>query len=334
MSYDNGDSKVAMGATALDGLADWRTAPGFLEGATTVEVDPRECGIEYWLENVAQGPLMGLERGHRPNAEVPDFLSQPGALRDNLICEFGFRSLTEDAATRICARVAAGADDVVGLEFYTTQALDEARHAQTFRDHLLELGVPAADLHATINACAGTDCNRILEPMWQWGLPAAADRFISGVAIVTILLEGVLAPTVELSERKWRGLSPATADIERGASVDEIRHLAAGSWFVRQHLREHPEDRQSLIQLIREGRQVWNELPVVEIIVGRELVYQEGIEQHREEIGDYEIFPGRRLIDTTAEERLATALRWSHEIQTQRLTYMGLPEAIPEDATF
>lgn len=324
-------TNTAIGA-ALKGLADWDTAPGFLEGATTVEIDPRECGIEYWLENVAQGSLMGLERGRKPDAEVPAFLRAPGPLRENLICEFGFRSLTEEAATRICARIAAGADDVVGLEFYTTQALDEVRHAQTFRDHLLDLGVPAGDLHATIDACAGADCNRILEPMWEWGLPAAEDKFINGVAIVTILLEGVLAPTVELSERKWRPLSPAVADIERGACVDEIRHLAAGSWFIRQHLIEQPEDRQPLINLLQEGRRMWNELPTVEILVEREHLYQEGIDQHRDKIGDYEIFPHRRLVDSSPEERLMMALKWSQEIQVRRLTYMGLPEVIPDDA--
>ncbi len=332
MAYDDSQLQQAASTTADDGLADWDTAPGLLKGVATIEVDPRECGIEHWLTHVAQGPLLGLVRGHRPDAKVPEFLGQPGPLRENLIGEFAFRSLTEEIATRISARIAAGADDVVGLKFYTTQALDEARHAQTFRDHLLELDVPADELHATIAACAAADCERLMEPMWSWGLPAAEDKFINGVAIVTILLEGVLAPTTELSERKWRCMSRATADIERGACVDEIRHLAAGSWFVRRHLIEHPGDRGSLVDLLREGRRVWGGLPIVEIIVERELQYQQGIEQHRDQIGDYEIFPGRRLIDTTAEERLMMALSWSQEVQTQRLTYMGLPEAIPESA--
>lgn len=323
------DAKTAARAAMPDLLSDWDTAPGVLEGVKDVEMDPRECGIEYWLKNVAQGPLVGLKRGRRPDAEVPELLKEPGPLRDNLINEFAFRSLTEEAATRVCARVAAAADDVVGLEFYTTQALDEVRHAQTFREHLVDLGVAPGDVGMTVADCAGAESARILEPLWRWGLPAAADKFINGVAIVTILLEGVLAPTTELSERKWRPLSAATADVERGACVDEVRHLAVGSWFVRQHLIEHPEDRQSLIDLLQEGRSIWNELPTVEILVKRELQYQEGIQLHREQIGDYEIFPHRRLVDTTAEERLMMALKWSEEIQAQRLAYMGLPEAMP-----
>lgn len=313
-------------------LADWNKAPGILEGATDVEIDPRECGIEYWITNVAQGSLMGLVRGRKPDSQTPDFLKQPGPLRDSLISEFSFRSLTEEAATKACALVAAAADEVVGLEFYSTQALDEARHAQTFREHLIDLGVPPSEVSGTVERYAGADRNRILEPLWEWGVPAFADKFVNGVAIVTILLEGVLAPTTELSERKWKPLSPATTDIERGACVDEIRHLAAGSWFIREHLSRHPQDREPLVELLIEGRRFWDELPTAEVIIKREMLYQEGLEQHREEVGDYEIFPGRRLVDTSAEERLLMAVKWSHEVQAQRLEYMGLPEVMPPAA--
>lgn len=328
----NSTAKTTSSPTASDlsALADWDRAPGLLEGATTVEIDPRECGVDYWLTNVAQGPLVGLVRGHKPQSTVPQFLKEPGPLRDSLIAEFAFRSLTEEAATRACSLVAAASDDVAGLEFYTTQAFDEARHAQTFREHLLDLGVPAAELRSTVEAYAGADRDRILGPLWKWGLPAFADKFVNGVAIVTILLEGVLAPTTELSERKWTPLSPATTDIERGACVDEIRHLAAGSWFIREHLRTHPEDHDALVELLLEGRRRWDELPTLEVIAKREALYQQGLEAHAEQVGDYEIFPGRKLIDTDAQERLLMALQWSQQVQAERLAYMGLEAVIPD----
>jgi hypothetical protein len=315
----------------LSNLAHWDTAPGILDGAVEVEIDPRACGVDFWITNVAQGSLVGLTRGRHPDSEVPDFLRESGPLRDSLISEFAFRSLSEEEATKACSLVAAAADDSAGLEFYATQALDEARHAQTFRDHLLDLGVPMEELHSTIEQYAGVDRDRILTPLWEWGVPACADIFINGVAIVTVLLEGVLAPTTELSGRKWQPLSPGTSDVERGACVDEIRHLAAGSWFVREHLATHPEDRAGLVALLLEGRRFWNDLPVAEVIIKREELYQAGIEQHAEEIGDYEIFPGRRLLDTTIEERLLMALQWSDDVQKQRLQWMGLPEVIPNE---
>ena len=46
--------------------------------------------------------------------------------------------------------------------------------------------------------------------------------------------------------------------------------------------------------------------------------------QHADVAGDYEIWPGRLLLDTTPEERLMTAQEWSQRMQESRLAYMGL----------
>jgi hypothetical protein len=305
--------------------ADWDRAPNILEGATEIELDPHDCDLEYWLNNVAQGSLKGLVRGRRPHAQVPDVLREDGPLRDSLMAEMAFRSLSEEAATKACALVTMAAEDIAGLEFYSTQTLDEARHAQSFRCHLMDLGVPEDALVETMEDVAGEDRDRILNPLWEWGLPAFDNTFINGVVIVTVLLEGVLAPTTELSERKWKAISEATADIERGACVDEIRHLAAGSWFVRDHLQRHGEDeRERIAALIAEGRRRWDALPTLDVLVKRETLFQRGMEEHPELIGDYELSPGRPLIETTVDERVGMAATWAVEVQESRLRYMGL----------
>jgi hypothetical protein len=308
--------------------ADWNTAPNLLDGATTIELSAEDCDMEFWVTSVAQGSWQGLDHGRRPDSEVPAYLLAPGPLRDNLIEECAFRALTEDAATKACALVTASATDVAGMEFYATQTIDEARHSQTFRCHLLDLGVPKADLVSTVERVAGPDRDSIVWPMKEWALSVFDDKFVNGVAIVTIVLEGVLAPTTELSERKWRALSRAMADISRGACVDEIRHLVVGSWFVRHHLARHPKDKAEILSIVTEGRRLWNELPTVDLIWRRETQYNEAIQPLADVLGDYEIWPGRRLIDTTAEERLLKALEWSGAVQASRLRYMGLEEAI------
>jgi hypothetical protein len=48
------------------------------------------------------------------------------------------------------------------------------------------------------------------------------------------------------------------------------------------------------------------------------------MQAHAELLADYEIAPGRRLIDTNAEERLTLGVGWSLEMQESRLAYMGL----------
>jgi hypothetical protein len=337
--------------------ADFDRAPRVLEGATDLELSPRDCNLDYWLGAVTQGTLKGLVRGHRPDSGVPPHMLEDGPLRDALIDEMAFRSMAEEAATRMISYLVVNAPDVDSMEFYATQLLDEARHSLVFRGHIVELGVPQDQLFAKMEEVSGEDRRRVLEPLNEFAQRPVLHAFdevlahangdvdalrttdvpgldwirlknyVGGVVILTILVEGVLAPFAELSERKWRPLNPAAADIERGANIDEIRHLSVGSWVVRQHLVDHPDDKQRVLDLITTGRRLWEELPVAEVIYRREVLFQQGLEQHADVVGDYEVWDGRRLVDTTAEERLETVLRWSNETQESRLEYMGLPEA-------
>jgi hypothetical protein len=340
-------------------VASFDDAPRVLEGATDLELSPRDCNLEYWLPAVTQGTLKGLVRGHRPESHVPPHMLEDGPLRDALIDEMAFRSMAEEAATRMISYLVANAPDIDAMEFYATQLVDEARHSRVFRDHIVELGVPPDELFATMERYSGADRDRVLEPLNDFAQQPvyrafdhvfahangsledlrAADvpdlgwvrlqSWVSGVVILTILVEGVLAPFAELSERKWRPLDPAAADVERGANIDEIRHLSVGSWIVRRHLLDHPGDRERVLELITNGRRLWEALPVAEVILRREVLFQQGLERHAGVVGDYEVWDGRRLVDTTAEERLETVLRWSSETQDSRLDYMGLPEAKP-----
>lgn len=306
--------------------ADWKAAPSLIEGATNLELTPAECHLDYWFTAAPRGTLQGLVNGHSPQAEIPDYMLRPGPLRDAIMNEFAFRSIAEEKATRAISYMVASAPDLDNMEFFATQLIDEARHSRVFRGHMLELGVPESELFATIERISGEDSRRILVPLEDFALPLVRDQrdFIAGVVILTILVEGVLAPSAELSERKWRLLDPPAAQIERGANIDEIRHLTVGGSVVRQHLLDHPEDKARVLDIITRGRELWTQLPTAEVIFKRELYFQEGLGQQRDVVGDYEIWEGRRLIDTTPEERLMAANNWSQEMQNSRLRYMGL----------
>jgi hypothetical protein len=315
---------------AIPREASWEEAPSLIEGATLLDLTPGKCNLDYWFSAAPQGTLAGLVRGHSAGARVPGYMLEPGPLRDAILDELAFRSIAEEKATRALGYLVANAPDIDDLEFFATQLIDEARHSRVFRGHLLELGVPEAELFDTIERLSGEDSRRILEPLENFALPFIRDDrdFIAGVVILTILVEGVLAPSAELSERKWRILDPPAAQIERGANIDEIRHLTVGSAVVRQHLLDHPEEQPRVLDIITRGRRLWRELPTEATILRREALFQAGLQQHAGVVGDYEIWAGKRLIDSTVEERLGAALTWSSEMQESRLRHMGLAEAI------
>lgn len=311
--------------------ADWDQAPGLLTGAKTLELTAQQCDLGYWLSAVAQGTLRGRAVTGHAGAAVPDFMREPGPLREALILELGQRSVAEDKATRILAHYVAGAPGTPELEFYATQLIDEARHSKVFRDHLVELGVPAAELHSTIAGLARDYTREVLDPVEEFAVRIVRDEgdFIGGVAVFTIVIEGVLAPAAELSERKWDRLDPAAAEIARGAAIDEIRHLTVGSSLIRDHLVRHPEYRPRLMEILVQGRKLWDEVPDRKYVMHREELFQQGMKEQAALLRDYEVWPGRLLLDTFAEERYDTAERWTDEMAESRLAYMDLTDALP-----
>jgi hypothetical protein len=313
----------------LDAVADWETAPGLLDGAMHLELTAHDCNLRYWLRALP-GVVAGRIDGHAPDAEIPEFMRRPGPLYDAITREYAFRAVAEEKAARALSYLVPLAPDTDTMEFYATQVLDEARHGMMFRNHLVTLGVPADGVRDAIDSFAGKEIREILEPLEEFGLEIMRDRadFLGGVVVMTVILEGALAPAAELSERKWRPLNPAAADIDTSAGIDEIRHLTVGAAVAKRYLAEHPERRDETLALIRRGMRMWAELPVHDMVLRREELFQQGLERHADVVGGYEIWPGRRLLDTTPAERLGTAERWSAELKEIRLRYMGLGEAL------
>jgi hypothetical protein len=310
--------------------ADWDSAPSLLDGAMHLEMTPQDCNLRYWLNAVPLGTLKGRIDGYEPHIGIPDYMSRPGPLYDAITQEYAFRAMAEDKAARGLAYLVPVAPDPDSMEFYVTQVLDEARHAMVFRGHLVQLGTPVKDLADAMERFAGRDRIEVLEPLEEFALRVMRDErdFIGGVVMMTIIIEGALAPAAELSERKWRPLNLAAAEIDRGAGIDEIRHLTVGAAVARQYLQDFPHEKARVLDLVDEGMGMWRQLPVHEMVNRREQLFQQGLEAHADIVGDYEIWPGRRLIDTTPTERQQAADRWSDEMRDIRLRYMGLEEAL------
>jgi hypothetical protein len=310
--------------------ADWDRAPGLLEGAASLSLTVPQCGLGYWFRAVAQGTLQNRPLGHSGTQATPDYMREPGPLRDALRLELAYRTLDEEAATRVLSYYVAIAPGIPELEFFTTQLVDEARHCMIFRNHLLNLGLPEAGLMDWIRKTGAEYEKRVLGPVRDFAITIARDEadFIGAVVAFAIIIEGVLAASTELSERKWGVLDPVAGEIARGAAIDEIRHLAVGSSIVREHLIEHPESRRHVLGVLHRGRELWSQISDKEFVMHRERLFQEGMAPLAHLLQEYELFEGRRMIDTTPEERWDLAARWNDDLAEARLAYMGIPEAI------
>jgi hypothetical protein len=299
-----------------------------------VEVDPfftpENCGLDYWLREVAQGMLAGLCCGHDPALPVARFVREPGPLREAILREFAYRHMAEDLATRALGCIVRDCPTMATLDFYATQLLDEARHAAVFRGHLAELGLPEASLLDEIAAIVGPTAESVLVPIKEFGWRIIdAHDFMGSVLVLTVIAEGVLAPAAEMSEYKWQVFDPAASQICLGVNIDETRHLAVGTEIIRHHLREHPGERPRLRAIVRDGLALIESLPMTEVLVERESLFQQGVEKHRDALGACELVPGLPLADTSASQRLAMQQAWCASVQADRLAYMGLADPEP-----
>ena len=302
------------------------SAPSLIDGTAEAGLTPESCNLEFWLQSV-RGSLRGFVHGHTPGVAVPRHMLEPGPLREASLQEFAFRATTEQMTARHLSHLVRTAPDQATMDFFATQLIDEARHADVFRWHLVEMGIPRATLEAKMAEIVGAKRDTILRPLERFALDLVdkpdAD-FIGGVIFLTVIGEGALAPAAEMSERKWRVFDPPASEISQGANLDEVRHLGVGAEVVRIHVERHPHERGRLLELIQRGLQLWQDLPILQLLIEREMLFQAGLEQHRHLLGDYELVPGRRLADTTVEERIGLQGHWSDEMRGRRLERMGL----------
>jgi hypothetical protein len=307
---------------------DFATAPTLVDGPLALELTAEGCDLEYWLHNVVEGTLRGQVHGHPRDSKVPEHMLRPGPLRQACLEEFAFRTISEEMGARAISHLVRTAPDWATMDFYSTQLLDEVRHAAVFRHHMVELGIPQSELETTIEDLAGEKRQSVLVPLAKFctAMANGGDDFIVGAAMLTVIVEGVLAPAAELSERKWRVLDPPASEVARGANIDEIRHLAVGSRVIRDHLLKHPDEKPRLMDAVKKGLDLWRsgDLPIVQLLFRREVFFQEGMHECASVLGDYQLIPGRKLLDTTVEERLGIQLNWSKDMQAARMAYMGL----------
>ena len=186
-------------------------APDLIEGARTLQMTAAGCGLEHWLRAVAQGTLRGLVNGHRPEAAVPAWMREDGPLRQAL--RRGVRlpldRRGEGHPGAVVPRAARSGHRRHGV----------LRHPAARRGPALG-GVPRPPARARGPAgraaprrSSGSPARTATASSCRWRTSAcrwAPDDgdFIGGVVVLTVLVEGVLAPAAELSERKWRLARP------------------------------------------------------------------------------------------------------------------------------
>lgn len=297
-----------------------------IKSASATVMKSDEWDIERWMQNVVRDQLAQTKHGLKLDHDYASSLNEP--LRQALIKELSFKSYCEDLAARGLCLVANLAPNDKDFQYLLTHTLDESRHAINFAEHLYAVhGKKETDLIKSLNK---NNIEEILDP-----LQALFDEYVAtnknyycGIALVAIVLEGVLAPSSELSELKWQPFDQKAAQVQRSANEDEIRHLCVCAEIMREGMENSVLVRSEIVECIQRGLKLWSELPVFNMLYERETLYQEGMRDQLALIEDYELAPGILLKETDQTQRIQLASQWSHMMQFERLNYLGIREEV------
>ena len=275
-----------------------------------------DLSIERWTRDVAvrqwsrdDGALAAT------GAALPPPIAGERSLAEVHRLDLSLFVVFEDAALRVSGALVRHAPSPEALAFAAQQTLDEARHHEIFARRL------AATTAAQGKPARGASDDILIPPLRKFLAlcyeVADRGRFVDGLVLTNLVLEGMAYPLYAYEERYWAPVDPYLARLIASAFADETRHVAFGAALVKAALDDDPAARARVQRLVDDARQVMGEVFAyyVRKFVG---LFDAVARRHRPLFAGAEFQPGRPLADTPYEEQIA-CIRRSIEIEHARL---------------
>ncbi len=226
------------------------TSPGYAAAAgeetaqaPLVLLDPQEL-YELWERQNWQSHTIDLERDRE------DWVAMPVEVRERLSWNLSSFFIGEERVTTQFSGLVMAYESQSEAAFLATQQVDEARHTQHFnRFYEQVLGIDGSFEDRLEHA--RTQLNRAFIRLFDgllvdWGArlvedPQDIEAKVDFVVLYHMIIEGTLALTgqwflTEYLERQ--GLLPGWVEGFKLISRDEHRHVAYGTWFLREKARD------------------------------------------------------------------------------------------------
>jgi hypothetical protein len=273
-----------------------------------------DLSIARWTRDVAARQWRrdddALEAG---GSALPAPLAEQRSLAEVHRLDLSLFVVFEEAALRVSGALVRRAPHPAALAFAAQQTLDEARHHEIFARRLAASsaawGRPVAPDEILI-----PPLRKFLDLCYE---VADRGRFVEGLVLTNLVLEGMAYPLYAYEERYWSPVDPYLARLIASAFTDETRHVAFGAALVRDALAADPAARASVQRLTLDARRVMNEVFAyyVRKFVG---LFDAVARRHRALFAGALFQPGRPLADTPYEEQIA-GIRHSIETEHARL---------------
>lgn len=283
-------------------------------------VSVRNFTAEKWLETVPHGYLKGMIYGHSPQYSVPDYLMEEGKLRQVCLYDLAIFASAEKIAVTTAAGLTSVADDDWSRIFLATQTFDEARHYEIFVERIREMGLSDEQIAHLIEEVASPEYREFQKIMLQ---QVDNKDLLGGLVTLNIILEGMAFPLYGYEARFWKPFDPGLTEIIIGAFKDETRHVGFAEKKLAECILQRPEEKARLSRLATECS-IQMEKAFESFLNEFVGLYQDACQEHKEKVGDAEIAPGMRMIDTPVVDQVNMLLRDIVGGHRERLEKIGL----------
>jgi len=207
-------------------------------------VGPRRLYL-LWESRHWAASALDFEQDRRDWAEIPD------AGRNLLIQSLAPFFAGEERVAAAFPPIVLSADDEQESAFLSTQQVDEARHMQFFDRFWREVFLPDEQESEAAVSQARARCNEAFTELFDRRLMGAVDRLrldprdvdakVEAVTIYHLIVEGMLGLAGQhfaLEYLRTNEILPGIAEGFANVKRDEHRHVAWGTWFLREKCRE------------------------------------------------------------------------------------------------
>lgn len=283
--------------------------------------DPSRFDVQHWLGRAAWRTLKDTRYGISPGVGV----THSAVHEDRLVNQiYKLDIATFLTAERVSytgiAKLLQHAPDEASQVFLATQAVDEARHYEVFCQRLAQFGVTPQQRDQMMEDMTTKELRSFYDLIRE-----QVDRgdFAGAMMAHNIILEGMAYPIYRYESAYWSVFDPSLTQLIRGAFADEVHHVRYGEAIISRYTKLGDESRNKMLRLATEFHQLMTEVFASSIQHYIHL-YQLVTDQYMDEVGDIEIFQGKKMRDVSEKDQVYILLEQIQQEHTTRMQRIGL----------
>ncbi len=277
--------------------------------------------IQHWLDRTAWGSLKNTKFGRNEQEDhIPELLEDPLLNKVYLIDLALFVSAEKTSADAVAGMMKIAPDEQSYL-YLATQVLDESRHYEVFCRRIADLGIQPEKRADLVKNYTTPGMRKIYDLILEQ--VDKGDFYAASVA-QNLILEGMAYPIYRYEIKYWSRIDPNLSKIIKGAFADEAHHVGFGEAIAKFNVRSGDIALKNRMEkLTSDFSKLMTETfeYVIHHYVG---LYQMCANKYMDRMGDIEIFPGRKMFDTTEEDQVRLLLGEIKTEHNQRMARIGL----------